>query len=215
MLKAVIWDFGGVFTTSPFEAFARFEKERGLPANLIRRINATNHLDNAWAKFERSDVSMAAFDQMFADEAAALGYNVRGREVIALLSGDIRPEMVQALKAVKGHGLKVGCITNNVAAGEGAGMATSHAKAQAVNAIFDEFEHVIESSKAGVRKPHPKIYQMALAALGVEAAEAVYLDDLGINCKAAHQLGMQAIKVIGAQQAIGDLEAVLGLPLRA
>jgi len=214
MVKAVIWDFGGVFTSSPFEAFARFEREQGLPEDLIRKINSTNHLDNAWAKFERSDVTMDEFDELFAEEARALGHEVRGRDIIALLSGDVRPEMVAALKTIKGKGLRVACITNNVAAGKGAGMATSHTKAMAVQEIMDQFEHIIESSKAGVRKPHPRIYEMALEALGIDAADAVYLDDLGINCKAAHQVGMQAIKVTGADQALADLEQVVGFPIR-
>ncbi|MGD1934868.1 MAG: HAD-IA family hydrolase [Candidatus Phaeomarinobacter sp.] len=214
MVKAVIWDFGGVFTSSPFEAFARFERERGLPENLIRKINSTNHLDNAWAKFERSDVTMDEFDELFAQEAKAFGHDVRGRDIIALLSGDVRPEMLAALKTIKAKGLRVSCITNNVSAGEGAGMASTHDKAKAVQAIMDEFEHIIESSKAGVRKPHPKIYEMALEALGMDAADAVYLDDLGINCKAAHEVGMKAIKVTSAEQALTDLEAVVGFPLR-
>lgn len=214
MVKAVIWDFGGVFTTSPFEAFARFERERGLPEDLIRKINSTNYLDNAWAKFERSDVDMDEFDELFAQEAKALGYEVRGREIIALLSGDVRPEMLAALRTIKAKGLRVSCITNNVSAGEGAGMANTSEKAKAVQEIMDEFEFIIESSKAGVRKPHPKIYEMALEELGVAAADAVYLDDLGINCKAAHQVGMKAIKVSGADQALADLEEVVGFALR-
>ncbi|CDO58242.1 hydrolase, haloacid dehalogenase-like family [Candidatus Phaeomarinobacter ectocarpi] len=214
MVKAVIWDFGGVFTTSPFEAFARFERERGLPEDLIRKINSTNYLDNAWAKFERSDVDMDEFDELFAQEAKALGHEVRGREIIALLSGDVRPEMLAALRTIKAKGLRVSCITNNVSAGEGAGMASTSEKAKAVQEIMDEFEFIIESSKAGVRKPHPKIYEMALEELGVAAADAVYLDDLGINCKAAHQVGMKAIKVSGADQALADLEEVVGFALR-
>jgi putative hydrolase of the HAD superfamily len=214
MVKAVIWDFGGVFTSSPFEAFARFERERGLPEDLIRKINSTNYLDNAWAKFERSDVDMEEFDELFAQEAKALGHEVRGREIIALLSGDVRPEMLAALKTIKAKGLRVSCITNNVSAGEGAGMASTSEKAKAVQEIMDEFEFIIESSKAGVRKPHPKIYEMALEELGVEAADAVYLDDLGINCKAAHQVGMKAIKVSSADQALADLEEVVGFALR-
>lgn len=214
MVKAVIWDFGGVFTTSPFEAFARFERERGLPEDLIRKINSTNYLDNAWAKFERSDVDMDEFDELFAQEAKALGHEVRGREIIALLSGDVRPEMLAALRTIKAKGLRVSCITNNVSAGEGAGMASTSEKAKAVQEIMDEFEFIIESSKAGVRKPHPKIYEMALEELGVAAADAVYLDDLGINCKAAHQVGMKAIKVSDADQALADLEEVVGFALR-
>ena len=214
MVKAVIWDFGGVFTSSPFEAFARFERERGLPEDLIRKINSTNYLDNAWAKFERSDVDMEEFDELFAQEAKALGHEVRGREIIALLSGDVRPEMLAALKTIKAKGLRVSCITNNVSAGEGAGMASTSEKAKAVQEIMDEFEFIIESSKAGVRKPHPKIYEMALEEVGGEAADAVYLDDLGINCKAAHQVGMKAIKVSSADQALADLEEVVGFALR-
>ena len=214
MVKAVIWDFGGVFTSSPFEAFARFERERGLPEDLIRKINSTNYLDNAWAKFERSDVTMDEFDELFAQEAKALGHEVRGREIIALLSGDVRPEMLAALRTIKTRGLRVSCITNNVSAGEGAGMASTHEKAKAVQEIMEEFEHIIESSKAGVRKPHPRIYEMALEALNMDAADAVYLDDLGINCKAAHEVGMKAIKVTSADQALADLEEVVGFALR-
>jgi putative hydrolase of the HAD superfamily len=67
-----------VLTTSPFDAFARFEIERGLPADIIRRTNASNHWENAWAKFERAEVDTEAFDQLFAMESLALGAEVRG-----------------------------------------------------------------------------------------------------------------------------------------
>jgi putative hydrolase of the HAD superfamily len=92
MIEAVIWDFGGVLTTSPFDAFERFEIERGLPAGIIRRTNATNHWENAWAKFERAEVDVEAFDRLFAAESLALGAEVRGKDVLPLLSGDLRPE---------------------------------------------------------------------------------------------------------------------------
>src|SRR6516162_8998043 len=115
MVEAVIFDFGGVLTTSPFEAFARFERERGLPADIIRRTNAANPLENAWAKFERAEVDIAAFDQLFADESRALGAEVRGKDVLPLLAGDLRPEMVEALKRI-GETLKTCCITNNLPA---------------------------------------------------------------------------------------------------
>src|SRR5271169_6542587 len=111
MFEAVVWDFGGVLTSSPFEAFARFEAERGLPADIIRRTNAANHLENAWAKFERADVDIEAFDQLFADESRALGAEVRGKDVLPLLAGDLRPEMVEALKRIS-ENFKTGCITN-------------------------------------------------------------------------------------------------------
>lgn len=213
MVQAVIWDFGGVLTTSPFEAFNRFEAERGLPTDFIRKVNSTNPDTNAWALFERSDISLEEFDEMFANEATALGGSVTGREVVALLSGDIRPEMVTALKRCK-EKFTVGCITNNVSAGEGAGMARTEAKAAAVADVMALFDHVIESSKIGIRKPDPRIYEMACETLGVEASQSVYLDDLGINLKPAKALGMTTIKVLNAEQALADLETAVGFSLR-
>ena len=212
MVEAVIWDFGGVLTTSPFEAFARYERERGLPKDLIRNINASNPDNNAWALFERSECTLDEFDRLFAAEAQARGYKVPGRDIIELLSGDIRPEMVEALKRCKARA-KVGCITNNVSAGEGAGMARSHDKAAAVQEIMSLFDHVIESSKVGIRKPDPRIYEMACNALGVSAASSVYLDDLGINLKPARALGMTTIKVVTPEQALQELEVAVGFAL--
>lgn len=212
MIEAVIWDFGGVLTSSPFEAFNRFEAERGLPKDFIRSINATNPDSNAWALFERSECTLDEFDELFAKEASARGADVRGREVVELLSGDIRPEMVEALRRCKAR-VKVGCITNNVAAGSGAGMARSDSKAAEVAAIMSLFDHVVESSKVGIRKPDPRIYEMACAALGVSPGGAVYLDDLGINLKPAAQLGMRTIKVANAGQALEELEKAVGFPV--
>lgn len=210
---AVIFDFGGVITGSPFEAFNRLEAERGLPRDFIRQVNAANPDSNAWARFERAEIDAATFDTLFAAEAAAAGHALEGSAVLAVLAGAVRPAMVAALDRLKEAGYRLACITNNVPAGHGAGMARSADKADAIEAIFARFEHVIESSKAGVRKPDPRIYAMMLDALDLDAAQCVYLDDLGINCKPAAQLGMHAIKVTSGEQALADLGAVLGLSL--
>lgn len=212
MVEAVIWDFGGVLTSSPFEAFNRYEAERGLPKDFIRSINATNPDTNAWALFERSECSLDEFDELFARESEAKGSLVRGRDVVELLSGDIRSEMVEALKRCKAR-VKVGCITNNVSAGAGGGMARTAAKAAMVAEIMTLFDHVIESSKVGIRKPDPRIYAMACEALGVSPGGSVYLDDLGINLKPAAQLGMKTIKVLNAAQALEELERAVGFPV--
>ena len=212
MIEAVIWDFGGVLTSSPFEAFARYERERGLPENFIRGINATNPDTNAWALFERSEVTLEQFDELFAQEAIAKGHEVRGRDVVELLSGDIRPAVVNALKACKAR-VKVGCITNNVPAGKGAGMARSEDKAAQVAEVMALFDHVIESSKLGIRKPDPRIYELACETLGVSPSNCVYLDDLGINLKPAKMLGMTTIKVVEPGQALAELEAAVGFPV--
>ena len=211
---AVIWDFGGVITSSPFEAFARFEIANELPKDLIRSINATNPDTNAWALFERSEIDADAFDTAFQAEAAARGHSVRGADVLALLAGDIRPEMVAVLQRLIDEDYKIGCITNNVKTGSGAGMARSMDKAAAVEGVMELFSHVIESSKVGIRKPDQEIYKMACAALDVAPERAVFLDDLGVNLKPARALGMATIKVAGAEQAISELETLLGHPLR-
>lgn len=209
-IEAVIWDFGGVFTTSPFEAFNRFERARGLPLDLIRTINATNPDSNAWALFERAEVDAAGFDVKFLEESTALGHPVRGAEVLPLLSGDVRPAVVAALRLCKTR-FKVGCITNNMAQGHGAAMQATREGAGKTAEIMSLFDHVIESSKAGVRKPDPRIYQMMCDRLEVAPEVCVYLDDLGVNCKPAAGLGMKAIKVVSEAQLLTDLARHTGV----
>ena len=209
-IEAVLWDFGGVFTTSPFEAFNRYEVAKGIPKDLIRTVNATNPLENAWALFERAEIDRGGFDLKFLEESTALGHPVRGADVLPLLSGDVRPRMVEALRICKGR-FKVGCITNNMAQGHGPGMAASAEGASRSAAIMALFDLVVESSKLGIRKPDPRIYQIACDQLGVAPAACVYLDDLGINCKPAAALGMKAIKVVTEAQALDDLAAATGL----
>jgi putative hydrolase of the HAD superfamily len=210
MIEAVIWDFGGVLTTSPFEAFARFESERGLPFDIIRRTNANNHWENAWAKFERSELDLEAFDQLFASESLALGAEVRGKDVLPLLVGDLRPEMIEALRVVKSR-FKTGCITNNLPANA---IGSASGRSLYVAEVMTLFDHVIESAKIGLRKPDPRIYRMMIDALDVDPKHCIYLDDLGVNLKPAREMGMATIKVVNGPQAIAELEAVTGLSLR-
>lgn len=209
-IEAVIWDFGGVFTSSPFEAFARYEAEKGLPKDLIRKINSTNPDTNAWALFERNEIDTQGFDTLFLEKSTALGHPVPGADVLPLLSGSLRPRMVAALKACKAH-FKVGCITNNMVTHHSPGAAEPQRAAGAMGQVMPLFDHIIESSRAGVRKPDPKIYLMMCDALSVKPQACVYLDDLGINCKPAAALGMRAIKVVDVDQTLAELSAATGL----
>lgn len=202
---AVLWDFGGVLSTSPFDAFARYEREHGLPDGFIRRVNATDPDTNAWARFERSELDLDGFATCFAEESAALGHEVDGRDVLACLSGDLRPDMLRAVVRCREHGLQTALLTNNVVATDG----------WATGLTLDElFDVVVESSKAGVRKPDRAAYQLVLDELGVRADEVVFLDDLGINLKPAKAMGMTTIKVVDPDDALSELERVLGAPVR-
>ena len=213
LIKAVLWDFGGVITSSPFEAFNKFEIKKQIPVNFIRKVNAENHETNAWAKLESSEINLDEFDKLFRSETAAKGHEISGKEVINLLSGEIRPDMVSVLKKIKKDYI-VGCITNNVNAGQGPGMARSKKKHEAIEEVMSNFEFIIESSKVGVRKPNPEIYKLACQRASVSPAECLYLDDLGVNLKPAKAMGMRTIKVISSKQAIGELEQNLGIPLK-
>lgn len=209
-IKAILWDFGGVFTSSPFDAFNALEAKLGVPADFIRSVNATNPTGNAWAKFESNSVSLEEFDTLFATESAALGHRINGKDVVAVLSGSLRPRMVSVLKTCKQH-FKVACITNNVKAGHGPSMTKDQNKADAVAEVMALFDLVVESSKEGIRKPDPSIYLSTCERIGVNPKNAVFLDDLGINLKPARALGMRTIKVVSEHQAIDDLAAMTQL----
>jgi putative hydrolase of the HAD superfamily len=212
VIRAVLWDFGGVVLTSPFEAFARYERERGLPDGLIRRLNATNPDDNAWARLERGDVDLNGFAELFETEAKEAGHEVDALGVLELLSGDVRPQMVTALRRIKAEGLLLGMLTNNFAPmGEGG---DARAARPEVAEIIELFDAVVESSKVGVRKPDPRFYGIACDELGIRPPEAVFLDDLGVNLKPARAIGMTTIKVVDPDEALAELERVLGFPLK-
>ena len=207
MIKAALFDFGGVILSSPFEAFAAFEQERGLPDRFLRTVNATNPDDNAWAKLERSEVTLDEFGDLFAVESKALGHEVDGRHVIGMLMGELRPAMVEAVRRCTER-LKTGLLTNNFVTGNG------HVdRENEMGRVMAMFDVVVESSQVGVRKPDPRFYEIACTQLDIDPSEAVFLDDLGINLKPARALGMTTIKVEDPAVAIAELEAVVGFPL--
>ncbi len=220
-LRAVLWDFGGVILTSPFEAFRRYESATGLPQDFIRTINSTNPHSNAWALLERSDISPAEFDELFAQESSAHGHRVPGADVLALLAGDIRPNMVAALDAVIAAGFKTACLTNNMVTTSDNTVTTnndtvsnsesSNERASALTAVMNRFDVIVESSKVGVRKPEPRFYEIACEMLDVTPGECVFLDDLGINLKPAAAMGMRTIKVVDPVDAISQLAAITGI----
>ena len=203
-IKAIFWDFGGVFTTSPFAAFNKYEATRGIPENFIRTLNATNSDANAWAKLERSEVSIEEFCTLFEQEALAKGVSLDGQEVLTCIHGQTRPEMVRALEMLSKK-YKTACLTNNF--GPSAG---SNDKDDTRRPILGLFDIVIESRTLGIRKPEPQFYTSACDAVNVKPREVIFLDDLGVNLKPARALGMRTIKVITADQALAELETLLG-----
>jgi len=204
--------------TSPFDAFAVYEQEIGAPVGLIRTINSANPDDNAWAKFERSQVDSAGFSELFEQEAKQAGYTMSGQRVLECLTGEVRPLMVEAIRRVSVAGYKTACLTNNFAPRQDKADSTEQSndatkRGQEIASVMAMFDHVVQSSVIGVRKPEPAFYEHALEIVGVNAVNAVFLDDLGINLKPAKAMGMETIKVVAAQDALRELEALLDLDL--
>tara|TARA_B100000524_G_scaffold183178_1_gene94477 strand:- start:3654 stop:4268 length:615 start_codon:yes stop_codon:yes gene_type:complete len=200
--KAIIWDFGGVITSSPFDAFNEFEEVNGLPKDIIRTINSENPDMNAWAQFESNSITIDQFNDLFLKEAKAKGFDIKGRDIIKLLKGSIRENMVSFLRELKAD-FKLGCITNNVKPSSEENTDNETKEAMSI------FDHVIESSIVGIRKPNPEIYMMSCDALNVSPDQCIYLDDLGINLKPARELGMTTIKVIQPEDAIQEVRNLL------
>jgi putative hydrolase of the HAD superfamily len=205
VIRAVMFDFGGVISSSPFESFARFERERGLPSGFIRTVNSTHPDDNAWAQLERAEVDIDTFGALWSAEARALGHDVDGRQVLEMLAGEIRPQMVAAIRTCS-TSYKTACLTNNFARAEAV-------VSEEVASIYALFDAVLESRVLGVRKPDPRFYELACERLGVRPEECVFLDDLGVNLKPARALGMHTIKVTDPERALDELGRLLGLAL--
>ncbi len=206
-LRAVLFDFGGVLTTSPFEAFSNYEAANGLPAGFIRSLNAADHHHNAWARLERSEITVAEFIVAFEKEAAAAGQRIDGAAVLGLLGGEIRPAMLAAVRACRERYL-VGLLTNNYLSEQAARDPGGQ-----LEAVLDLFDEVVESSKIGVRKPEPAFFEIACDRLGITPSEAVFLDDLGVNLKPARAMGMKTLKVTDEKEALAALSELVGLEL--
>jgi putative hydrolase of the HAD superfamily len=203
--RAVLFDIGGVVVGSPLEAIARYEREQGIPAGFINRVVVSAGAEGAWSRLERGELTLEAFYPAFDRDCETAGCRIAARELMGLVAGSTvpRPAMLEAIRLIRARGLLAAAVTNNwISEDEGTGVLRPH---------FDAF---IESAVTGVRKPDPRIFELACAALRIAPGEAIMLDDIGANLKTARALGMTTIKVVDPERALAELEDVLGFPLR-
>ena len=205
--SSIFWDFGGVITSSPFEAFNKFEIKNNLPENFLRKVNSTNPQSNAWALLEQSKISQIEFNELFFQESSDLGYGVDGLEVLNLLEGDLRLGMVEIIKTLKKKGFTQACLTNNFIPDNDnqPDMIDLNKKTE----IFNLFDFVFESKEIGLRKPDQAFYDYVLEKVDTSPEKIIFLDDLGINLKPAKAMGITTIKVVSESQAKVDLENLL------
>jgi putative hydrolase of the HAD superfamily len=207
-LAGVLFDMGGVVMESPLHAIAQYERERGLPPNAINRVVAAAGEAGAWARLERGELTVATFCAPFEADCRAHGVEVDGAAVMAAIAaaGVARPAMLEAIRRIRGCGLRVGALTNNWRR-EGA---NDDVIPHRLRSHFDVF---VESRVVGLRKPDPRIYLLACRELGVEPSRTAFLDDIGGNLKAARALGMATIKVDDPARALAELGALIGQDL--
>jgi len=204
-IKAVIFDVGGVVTDSPIHAIARYERDHGIEHNAINHSIVDAGPGGAWSRLERGELSLEAFFEPFEADCRAAGLSVDGRRMMEYVAeaGVVRPQMVEAIRKIRDHGLEVAALTNVWSKPE-------DTRGDDLRGLFSAF---IESSVVGLRKPDPRIYELVCRELGVEYAEAAFLDDIGLNLKAARTLGMTTIKVDDPNVALRELETLLGFKL--
>jgi putative hydrolase of the HAD superfamily len=207
--RAVIFDLGGVVMPSPIDGFREYERRVGLPHRFISEVIVASEDHGAWARLERGEISLDEFVIEFEAECRAAGGEVRATDMFETLStgGGARPEMIAAIERIRAEGLKTAALTNNWVADDGVRMQDR------LPVLADLFHVIIESSVVGLRKPDPRIYELACSHLEVTPSDAVFLDDLGVNLKPARAMGMTTIKVADADEALAELEAALGFSL--
>ena len=210
-IEAVLYDFGGVFTHSPFAAVHEGSDELGLERDAVFAVLFGPYgedTDHPWHRLERGEISLAEARTALSALAAERGLDGDPFTFLSRLGAedDQRAAVVERARAVKARGMRTALVTNNVAEfGDGW---------RAMVPIDELFDVVIDSSQAGMRKPDPAMFRAALDALGVSAAVSVFLDDFAGNVTAARALGMHAI-LVGADRvaAFDELELLLGAAL--
>jgi len=203
--RAVIFDIGGVIVGSPLHAIAEYERAVGLAAGFINRGVVSTGRPGAWARLERGELDLPRFYPAFERDCEHAGGRLSARLLMTRVAEAAlpRPAMLAAIARIRERGLRAAALTNNWITEDGsAGMLRPH---------FDVF---VESAVVGLRKPDPRIFTLACERLGIVPAEAIFLDDIGANLKSARSLGMTTIKVVEPDQALAELETVLGFPLR-
>jgi putative hydrolase of the HAD superfamily len=208
-IRAVIFDLGGVVLPSPLDGFRAYEARQGLPHRFLSEVVIETGDHGAWSRFERGELDVEGFSVAFEAECAAAGGVVIVSDLLAEIGTGTgpRPEMLAALHQIRAHGLATAALTNNWSIGDDRQMGTHYPDMVAL------FDVVVESAVEGLRKPDPRIYELACDRLDVRPEQTVFLDDLGVNLKTARALGMTTIKVSAPASALAELETILGFGL--
>ncbi len=204
---AVLFDFGGIFSASPFAAFESFAAEIGAPASTVLEIvfgRYDRDTDHAWHQLERGEITLEKTLEAIQHNACAARIEIDPIEVLMRMASGPGPRdaMLQRTRKLRAAGYRTGLVTNNAA--------EFREGWRGLIPLDELFDSVVDSSEVGLRKPNPAIYHLALERVGVRAERAVFVDDYPANIHAAEQLGMLGILVeADPSEALASLDRLL------
>lgn len=206
-IEGVIFDLGGVVLESPLPAIAAFEADTGIPPRFIARLVLEGGDDGPWAQLERGELSPALFATAFSAQGDAAGHRVDAVALLRVIASTAVPRqtMVTAIVRLRAAGLRVGALTN---------IWPMPDRAADLDAVKRSFDAVVESCLVRMRKPEPRIYELACRTLNVVPDRTIFLDDLGGNLKPARALGMTTVKVSEPTAALAELGRLTGITLQ-
>jgi epoxide hydrolase-like predicted phosphatase len=207
-IEAVISDFGGVLTSPLLDSFLAFEEHSGIsPAALGRALAAIAERrgSHPLAELETGRMSEEEFMRALSAELSAqlkrdvelAGFGERYFEHL-----HPNEELIAYMRRLRERGLRLAICTNNVKEWE--------ERWRAMLPVDEIFDVIVDSAFVGTRKPEPRIYEITLERLGVPASAALLVDDIELNCDAARELGIRAIRFESNEQAIAEIESALG-----
>ena len=205
-VRAVISDFGGVLTSPLFESFAAWQRRSGLSFERLGQAMADATENNGMHplyELEKGTITEAEFLGMLEAELDP-GTSLSGMRDVYFEHLHPNPAMIDLMRDLRGRGLRMALLTNNVREWE----PQWRAKLPEIDEIF---EVIVDSAFVGMRKPDREIYELTLERLGngLEAGECLFVDDVDVNCETARTLGMRAVHYVDADQAIAEIEGAL------
>ena len=206
MIRAVISDFGGVLTSPLIESFLAYQRETGIAledmAAAMGRLMEADGGRHPLFELEKGNISEDDFTRRLSAELGREVHTMRDTYFAHLHPNE---PMISYLRGLRSDGLRLGLLTNNVREWE----PLWRAKLPDVDELF---EVIVDSAFVGMRKPDPEIYVLTLERMGggLRFDECVFLDDIEVNCEAARDLGMTAVRFHDTDQAIAEIEAALG-----
>jgi epoxide hydrolase-like predicted phosphatase len=205
----VITDFGGVLTTPLFAAFSGVQEAHGISMEALGTAmwRATQERgENPLFALERGEITEAAFLGVLGDALEAdLGRPVEMHDFAERYFAMLEPNepMLAYLSGLRSRGVRLAMLTNNVREWETRWRAM-------VPEIEATYEVIVDSAFVGMRKPDPAIYSLTLERLGLAPSACVFVDDIDVNCDAAREVGLHAVHFRDTEQAVAEIEALLG-----